>query len=204
MITLTAEKIGHHYAGRTILKDISFSINSGQCLAIVGPNGSGKSTLVKILSGLLSAKTGTHEYSESTEPLENFQRRIGLVTPYLQLYRDLTALENLTFFASAHQIALDNERIKALFAEVGLVGREHDALRSYSSGMMQRAKYIMALYHQPDILILDEPTANLDQSGCDMVYALIEKMRSEKLVVLATNEPREAALADKGVPVVTK
>jgi len=204
MITLTAEKIGHHYAGRTILKDISFSINSGQCLAIVGPNGSGKSTLVKILSGLLSAKAGTYEYSESVGPLQRLQRRIGLVTPYLQLYRDLTALENLAFFASAHQVALDNERIKALFTEVGLAGREHDALRSYSSGMMQRAKYVMALYHQPDILILDEPTANLDQSGCDMVYALIERMRSDKLVVLATNEPREAALADKGVPVVTK
>ena len=133
---------------------------------LTGPNGSGETTLIRIISNLLRPTKGEvsfyqDNYRKSAKELYSV---IGLVGPYLQLYNNLTAFENYTFFAKIRGLNVDVSRFKSLMKRVGLAGRELDELRACSSGMLQRMKYVCALLHQPEILILDEPTSNLDES----------------------------------------
>lgn len=202
MITLTVNNLGYYYSTRRIFKDLSFIQNNGECVAITGPNGSGKSTLVRVISGLLMPKSGSVLFEKSGAPLLSVQHSLGLVTPWIQLYRDLSAKENMQLFASAHQVQIEEQRIDELFKRVGLEGRQHEPLKGYSSGMIQRAKYACALYHHPEIVVLDEPTANLDQEGREMVLDLVEELRKDKLLIIATNEAAEVELADRVVSVV--
>lgn len=198
---IQAKDISKHFNRRRIFSDISFRVNSGESLVITGPNGSGKSTLVKIIAGLLAPTAGKVEFHDGAHKLERdfTYLHIGLVSPYLQMYKDLTAWENLTFFARARNRSVDETRLKKLLKQVSLLGREHDELKTYSSGMLQRIKYVAALYHQPEILILDEPTANLDKQGCRMVYEIIEQQKQDKILILATNEPDEVRFGMKHV-----
>ncbi len=202
MMTLTVKNLGYYYSTRSIFKNLVFEQKSGECLAITGPNGSGKSTLVRILTGLLTPKSGSVTYHKAGEALTSVQHTLGLVTPWIQLYRDLSALENMQLFAAAHQVDDAEERMEELFSKVGLEGRQDEPLKEYSSGMIQRAKYACALYHQPEIIVLDEPTANLDQEGRSMVLDLVEELRKDKLLIIATNEAEEVELADRTESVV--
>jgi len=163
-------------------------------MTVTGPNGSGKSTLVKILSGLMRPSGGLVEYFLNNHKLgaEDHFRYVGFVAPYLQLYSRLTGWENVQFFAKILGVGKTREEFLELFAQFGLKGREHDSLYTYSSGMRQRMRYVVALMHQPPILILDEPTSNLDVHGVKIVYELIQKRAAKQIVIIATNEPDEA------------
>ena len=122
-----------------------------------------------------------------------------MVGPYLQLYNNLTALENYSFFAKIRGLSINISYFKALMKRMGLAGRELDELRTYSSGMLQRMKYVCALLHQPEILVLDEPTSNLDEKGCSIVHQIMQEQKKEKILILATNEPGEIKFGDKKV-----
>ncbi|RMF58337.1 MAG: ABC transporter ATP-binding protein [Calditrichaeota bacterium] len=200
-MVVEAKGLTKHFNRRTIFSDISFHLEDGESLVITGPNGSGKSTLVKIISGLLTPTSGTIEFYNDGKllPAEVKYHQLGLVSPYLQLYKDLTAWENLTFFARTRDSKVDESRLKMLLKRVGLGGREHDELKTYSSGMIQRIKYVAALYHQPRILILDEPTANLDEKGAKIVYEIIKEQTSRHILIIATNEPDEVKFGMKHV-----
>lgn len=122
---------------------------------------------------------------------------VGFVAPYLELYGEFTAVENLRLEARARGMKRkDQEWLDEILRLVGLFNRRNDELRSFSSGMKQRLKYAAALLHEPQVLVLDEPTANLDAAGIDMVFALIDKYRKDRIVVIATNDEQEAALGD--------
>lgn len=204
MVRLSANGLQKHFNLRKIFSGISFDVSAGQCLAISGANGAGKSTLVKIICGLLQPNSGTvalYKAAVTDQPLNQnspeFQNAIGFVAPYLQLYRDLSARENVELLARARHGKPDGQRLAALFQQMGLQKRENDLLKTYSSGMLQRAKYVAALYHQPDLLILDEPGANLDDSGKEIVHRIIADQKQRGLVVVATNEADEVALGDQ-------
>ncbi|MCB0262265.1 MAG: ABC transporter ATP-binding protein [Calditrichia bacterium] len=200
---ITADNISKYFQRRQVLKNIHFQIDSPGALVVTGPNGSGKSTLVRIICGLMGASSGTVNFIENGKTLDQIDaaQQIGLVSPYLQLYKDLTAWENLSFFAKSRTGHVEKKRILELLTAVGLNNRLHDPLRAYSSGMLQRVKYAAALYHQPKILILDEPTANLDETGKQWVYSIIETYRQSNIVIIATNEPEEVVLATQRVDV---
>lgn len=208
---IIANNIEKRFNHRQVLRGISFELAEADSLVITGPNGSGKTTLVKMICGLLSPTRGSIEYyiddhKTGAERVykagaEKVYERIGLVGPYLQLYKDLTAWENLAFFARVRHGKIDREKIGKLMARVGLAGREHDALKTYSSGMLQRIKYVAALYHDPRALILDEPTANLDEKGKKLVYEIIEEQKRKNIVIIATNEAEEISFAAKRVDV---
>ena len=172
-------------------------------MAIAGPNGGGKTTLVRLICGLLTPTGGSIRFFDHDSEIENDQvvRNIGLVGPYLQFYKDLTVWENLSFFANARFGKVDRPRILELLDSFGLKGRQHDPLKTYSSGMLQRVKYVAALYHAPEMLILDEPTSNLDEKGKQRVYEIIASQRKNGIVLIATNEPEEIALAGERVDV---
>jgi heme exporter protein A len=181
---------------------IEAEVFSGQVLAITGPNGAGKSTLLRIIAGLLPPAQGAVEVTVDGMPRDAQARRrfIGYVAPDLTLYRELSGAENLEFFAQLRGISLTREDMIALLTEVGLRGRGRDLVRTYSSGMRQRLKYAFALLDHPRILLLDEPTANLDTDGCAMVERVIAAQRTRPgggLTILATNEPEETTWGDR-------
>ena len=203
---ITADGIYKQFHVRRVLKGISFTVEKGQSVVITGPNGSGKSTLIKILSGLLRPSRGTVQYFNGDTPRQPTELlpAIGLVSPYLQLYPDLTAKEHLEFFGKMRGISGPFQKGLQFMAQFGLKGREADLIKTYSSGMLQRMKYVLALLHQPAVLFVDEPSSNLDEEGKETVYALIREYKHDHIVILATNEPQEIHLGDIRVDVTAQ
>ena len=175
---------------RLIFKNISVKLNSPAVIGISGRNGAGKSTFVKILAGLISPTKGKiNHYSENgVLPNEKIFNSLGFVSPYLVLYDEFTATENLYYFCKIRDVKYDKSFAKELLEKVNLYDRRNDLVKTYSSGMKQRLKYAFALIHKPNLLILDEPTSNLDNSGKDVVYSFIENYGKDKLVIVASNE----------------
>jgi heme exporter protein A len=201
MWKVEAKNITQTFNQRNIFKNISFEVQSGESLVLTGPNGSGKTTMIRIICNLLRPISGNVDYvfGDQKKEAKDLYSTIGLVGPYLQLYNNLTALENYSFFAKIRGLSIDISYFKVLMKKMGLAGRELDELRTYSSGMLQRMKYVCALLHQPEILVLDEPTSNLDEKGCDIVYQIMQDQKKEKVLILATNEPGEIKFGDKKV-----
>ncbi len=205
MWKIVATKITQQFNQRTIFKDISFELKSGESIVFVGPNGSGKTTLIRIICQLIRPRGGevTFYRGDSEIPQDQLYPYLGLVGPYLQLYNNLTALENYRFFAKIRGLEIEISQFKNLMETFGLRGREMDELSSYSSGMLQRVKYVMALIHQPPILILDEPTSNLDDKGTQVVYELMQTQKKDKILIIATNEPEEFRFGEKQIQLVS-
>ena len=202
---LIVENIGMKFGEKRIFQNINFELSPGKSAAIVGPNGSGKTTLVRIISGLLRPTIGKVKYIEDNEHIavQNFHKDLGLVGPYLQLYEELTAKENLTFFAKIKRISHPEEKIKSLMERMNLTGREDDQVKTYSSGMRQRLKYIFALLGDPKILILDEPTSNLDSDGIDRVYTIMNEQKEKNILLIATNDQSDLKYGDFQVEVTS-
>lgn len=196
---LTATHINKSFAARKILKDISFSVSRGQSLAITGQNGSGKTTLIKILCALVRADTGAINFEKDNKVVRDFKYSFSLVGPYLQLYDELSAFENLRFCARLKKTYSNDDNIYKLIEMVGLKGRAHDYVKTFSSGMKQRLKYVFALQTQPDVLYLDEPTSNLDKQGIEFVYNMMDQFKKENILVFATNDEQDLKLADQVV-----
>ncbi|PQJ34218.1 heme ABC exporter, ATP-binding protein CcmA [Salinibacter sp. 10B] len=202
MPTLTADQLGHRYGSLLLFRRLSFTLENQESLAVTGANGAGKSTLLRILAGVLSPKAGHvtltvdgEATSDATHPL-----RVGLVAPYLGLYDSLTARENLAFLAKARRLSNADARMEAALDEVGLSDRADDPVAAFSSGMQQRVKYAAALLASPPLLLLDEPSANLDAAGRDMVERVIARQRDrDGMVVVATNRPDEASRHDRAL-----
>ena len=195
-ISIRLENVEHHFGLRRVFQGVSMQVQTGEIGVIMGANGAGKSTLLKIIAGLLPPTSGTAQVTVDGIELDAMQRRqvLGYVAPDLTLYRELTGVENLEFFARVRGIRLERSRLKTLLELVGLKGRGRDLVGAYSSGMRQRLKYAFALLGQPPILLLDEPTANLDVDGVAIVEQIIQTQRTRPgggLVIVATNEPRE-------------
>lgn len=174
---------------RMIFQDVSFSITHHQTLLITGRNGSGKSTLVKILSGVLTPTEGTVTlHHASGQFTEDRSRHIGFVAPYLQLYDEFTAAENLNLTMAIRGLNVQESDIDAHLEMLGILHRKNDPVRTYSSGMKQRVKYAFALLHKPAVLILDEPTSNLDSAGIAVVRTIMQRQREAGILVVATND----------------
>lgn len=195
-LSIQLDRITHRFGARIVFRDISQTVRDGEILVVSGANGSGKSTLLRIIAGLLAATAGRAIVAIGGVELDQGERRheIGFVSPDLVLYRELTAAENLQFFAELHGLHLNREALVEILARVGLRGRGRDAVGAYSSGMRQRLKYAFALLHDPPILLLDEPTANLDTDGIAIVEQIVSAQQRRPgggLTIVATNEPRE-------------
>ncbi len=200
---LSALGIEKSFSGKKILKNISFEVNQGQSLAFTGRNGSGKTTLIRILCALSRADKGEIQFTKEDTSIkrELFKDHFSLVGPYLQLYEELTAFENLNFLARLKSIKGASDKIYSLIEQVGLKGRAHDPVKTYSSGMKQRLKYAFALLSSPDILFLDEPTSNLDKEGIKKVYEIMNNQKQDKILIFATNDDADLNLADKLVQI---
>lgn len=194
--TVELSNLVKYFGRRLIFDGINFSFSSQHIYGISGPNGSGKSTLVKIIANLISPTRGKviHKNNLKEVAYNKLHNNIGFVSPYLFLYDEFTAEENLLHFSNIRGISFNKERSDFLLNELKLIDRKNDLVRGYSSGMKQRLKFIFALLHQPSLIILDEPTSNLDNPGKEKVYELIKKEAENNLVIIASNEDSDIAL----------
>ena len=196
---LTLTGVQKRFNRRTIFQKIELEIRGPGSLAIVGRNGSGKSTLAKIVAGVLSPTSGSVqlELDGAVIPRVERYRHLGFVSSYLTLYDEFTAAENVSLLEAMRSgITPQPSAVDALLAAMGLEARRNDRVGTFSSGMKQRVKYAVALVHRPPLLILDEPTANLDFDGISLVKRVTARQKSEGLLLVATNDPQEANWCD--------
>ncbi|MDP3443479.1 MAG: ABC transporter ATP-binding protein, partial [Ignavibacteria bacterium] len=181
---------------RLIFNNLDLEFSSGNIYGVSGPNGSGKSTFVKIISDLISPTRGKVQHFLNNKQIvsENIHAHLGFVSPYLFLYDEFTAEENINHFARIRGINNYRDYSDQLFNDFGLFERKGDLVKGYSSGMKQRLKFIFALFHSPQLLIFDEPTSNLDNSGKDIVYKKIAEAGKNCLVIVASNEENDLSL----------
>jgi heme exporter protein A len=196
---LSGTRLKKVFNRRVIFQDISFSVEPTQTLLITGRNGSGKSTLVKMLCGLLTPTAGTIQFGRDAGGEVDRLSSVGLVSPYLQMYDEFSAEENLTMSLSIRGLRPNRERAEQMLERVGLHARRRDLVRTYSSGMKQRVKYAFALIHSPSILVLDEPMANLDAQGIQMVRRIMEEHREGGILAVATNDLTDVEKFDEQV-----
>ncbi|MCW3491130.1 ABC transporter ATP-binding protein [Dethiobacter alkaliphilus] len=187
------------YHIRKLFTDVTVTIPDRSVFVVLGHNGAGKTTFLRIMCGLIPATSGQVDYIIEGKTLTPAEKRaqLGLVSPDLQLYDDLTAVENLEFFSEVRGLPFTIDRAREMMEFVGLKGRGHDYVGTYSSGMKQRMKYAYALLHEPHILVLDEPTSNLDEVGVALVDRIIKRQKEKGIVIMATNEPEEVSYGDQ-------
>ena len=185
------------------VSDVSFSLAGGQILGLLGPNGAGKTTTVSMIAGLLTPDRGEvliagHQLAGDTDPAK---RRIGLVPQDLALYDELSARDNLRFFGALYTLtgrALDEAIARALTL-VGLADRARDAVKTFSGGMKRRLNLAAGLLHDPDILLLDEPTVGVDPQSRNAIFENLETLKAQGKALLYTTHYMEEVerLADR-------
>ncbi len=175
------------------LKGITFSVGKNERVALLGPNGSGKTTTVRIISGQIKPTSGKVLIFGKERVDEEVKRKLGVVSHNTFLYEDLTAYENLKFFAGLYEV--DELRIRELLEEFGLWKRRHDLVRNYSRGMKQRLSIARALLNEPDLLILDEPTTGLDVEGRTRLFEMLSNYTSA--MIFTTHNLQEAEMVCK-------
>ncbi|HLL92346.1 MAG TPA: ABC transporter ATP-binding protein [Solirubrobacteraceae bacterium] len=196
MAALELEGLARHYGEREALSDVSLSLGAGQTLVVFGGNGAGKTTLLRILATLLRPHAGSARVLGSRLPDEAWavRGRIGLLGHEPLLYRELTARENLRFHARLHGVA--EERVEQLLEIVAMTGRVNEPLRTLSRGMVQRVAVARAVLHDPELLLLDEPRANLDPAAIELVDPLIGATSGHTRVISSHDPSGGLAEAD--------
>ncbi len=194
--SLEATDVSKSFGRRLIFKALDFKMEGSGIFGIAGANGSGKSTLVKIIAGINSPTSGKIIHKDNGIEIspEKLHNHIGFVSPYLVLYEEFTAWENLGYFADIRGISFNKEKIEDLLNKFLLFPRRNDLVKAYSSGMKQRLKFLFALMHSPNLIILDEPTSNLDNEGKNSVYDIIESEGRNNIVIIASNEDSDLKL----------
>ncbi len=190
--------IGKKFGRRRIFEKVNFKFSAGAPKGISGRNGAGKSTLVKTIANVISPNEGKIEFITNSKKLATAEihNKLGFVAPYLILYSEFSPMENLLYISKIRGISFDSEKAEALLDKFNIYKRRNDLLRGFSSGMLQRMKFVFALYHNPDFILLDEPTSNLDEEGKNTVYEVIDELSKEKLVIVASNEKSDLELCE--------
>ena len=170
------------------LDGISFDLNKGEFLTIFGPNGAGKTTLIKILSGLTRPTSGSACVAgfDTLGTDVRFRREIGVISHASCLYFDLTALENLLFYAKLYSLEYPEVKANQAINEVGLKLRRHDRVRTFSRGMQQRLSIARATLHDPSILFLDEPFTGLDLQATNDLKRYLHTLHTDKRTLIMT------------------
>ena len=184
---IVLDRLGRRYGERPALHDVSLELAAGSTLVVFGPNGAGKSTLLRVLATLLRPSAGTARVLGHDVRAEGWavRGRIGFLGHDALLHGDLTAVENLAYHARLHgfDARAGRSRIAELLAAVGLDRRGEDRVHTYSRGMVQRLAVCRAVLHDPEVLLLDEPRANLDPAGSELVDPLIGRASGRTRVV---------------------
>ena len=186
-----------------LFKNISLNLRGGQIIGITGANGAGKSTFLKLAGKIIRPDSGEVKFinsqNHSTFLIPNSKLQFAAVTPEMKIYDSLTAQENLFFFAKLRGKDLSEEKFFKLGERVGLDLKTFGKTRAenFSTGMRQRLKFAILLSVNADIWLLDEPTANLDDDGREKFFNEIQAAKSDKIILLATNDKTEEKICDE-------
>ncbi|MFW6022908.1 MAG: ATP-binding cassette domain-containing protein [Halanaerobiaceae bacterium] len=192
---ISVENLTKEYGNQLAVDNISFTVKKGEVFGFLGPNGAGKSTTINILLGLLKADSG--ECSILGRDIANLDEdsysKIGVVFEEKNLYTGLTGFENLKFFADLYGI--ERDRIKYLLGKFDLSDAAKKRVKNYSKGMRQRLLLCRALLHEPELLILDEPTGGLDPVSLGVIHqSILDFKKAGKTILLSTHYMEEADL----------
>ncbi len=210
-MSISVNEISKYYGEQKALDKVTFQIEKGEIVGFLGPNGAGKSTLMKILTGYLSASEGVASVNNIllSEDLKAVQRSIGYLPEHNPLYTEMYVREYLSFNASVYKS--DKSRIEEVIDMTGLLPEANKKIEQLSKGYRQRVGLAAALLHDPEVLILDEPTTGLDPNQLTEIRNLILKVGKEKTVFLSTHIMQEVEaicdrviIIDKGVIVADK
>ena len=190
------DRLVRRYGEREALSDVSLSLPTGKTVVVFGPNGAGKTTLLRVLATLLRPHSGAVTVLDRQLPDEAWRvrGRIGLLGHEPLLYRELTPRENLRYHARLHDVP--QERVQERLQAVSMTNRADEPLRTLSRGMVQRVAVARATLHDPELLLLDEPYANLDPAAIDLVMPLIGAESGRTRVVSSHDPSRGLAEAD--------
>ncbi len=194
--------VGKRFNREWIFRHFTYQFQSGKTYAITGANGSGKSTLLQVIAGSLTHNEGSIEINNGQSATgntqitnENFYQQISIAAPYLELIEEMTAKEMLHFHAQFKPLMLGGAEgslsIEEILETVGLQNAINKQIRYYSSGMKQRLKLAQAFFSNTPILLLDEPTTNLDTDGIALYHHLINNYTKDKLVIISSNDKQE-------------
>lgn len=198
MITLQLEQLEKSFGPKKVFEGLNLT-HSQHTLGIAGSNGSGKSTLLKCLASLLPPTKGHVSWQDESNPipLEEVRLRLGYAAPYVNLYDELSCHENLTFLSQVRSQDYNNS-IDQWLQKVGLAKVADQPFGTISTGQRQRLRLAAALFHQPDILLLDEPGSNLDAEGDALIKEIAHQFDiPEKLLIIASNNEQELNLCQK-------
>jgi heme exporter protein A len=199
-------EVSRNFGRRRALNRVSLTARAGTITALLGPNGAGKSTLLAIASTLLSPSSGDVRYgdADARQGGSALRARIGLLAHDLYLYPELTAAENLRFFARVYGLTDVERRVGAALDRAGLAGRRDDSVAGFSRGMRQRLALERALIHDPRLVLLDEPFTGLDEAAREGLRVRLGEVRASGAIVLLTTHDTAAVagLTDASVSLV--
>ena len=191
------ENLGRRFNREWIFKDINYQFVNNQAYALLGINGSGKSTLLQVISGALTPSTGKLIYTQNLQAIdpEKYFQFISLAAPYLELIEDFSLSEVLDFhFKFKSRLnSLDNTAIISL---LGMQKNQHKLIKHFSSGMKQRVKLALAFCSDTPILLLDEPTSNLDTQGTEWYLDMVKQFTTNRITIIGSNQENEYAFCD--------
>jgi ABC-type multidrug transport system ATPase subunit len=191
MYQINLENLGKKFQTEWIFRNLHFQITQGEALAVIGANGSGKSTLLQIIAGNLTATSGKISYQMYNQaiPVEIWYKKIALAAPYLELIEEFTLLELVNFQLKFKKLQ-NNLSSQDFIQQIGLGKAIQKPIKYFSSGMKQRLKLGLAFYTDTPVLLLDEPTTNLDRQGFVWYQSEIQK-NLHRLVIICSNQPAE-------------
>jgi ABC-type multidrug transport system ATPase subunit len=191
---LQLQNLGKRFNRHWIFRRITYEFISGQAYAIIGANGSGKSTLLQIIAGAMQQSEGAILVGQQPQPItENYYQQIAIAAPYIELVEELTLTEFLEFHFKLKPL-IAGQTIASVITYIGLTYAANKQIRYYSSGMKQRVKLAQALFSNAPILLLDEPTTNLDVQGIALYHQLIKNFAANRLLIICSNDEAEIAI----------
>lgn len=188
-MSLEIKKISKKYGDQNALIDVSFSLKKGDIVGFLGPNGAGKTTLMKIITSIIKPDSGDitiNGYDTQKNEIST-KRQIGYLAENNPLYKDMVVTEYLDFIASLYEIENKKDKVKEIIKKTGLEGEIKKKIEELSKGYKQRVGIAAALVHDPNVLILDEPTTGLDPNQLIEIRKLIQEIGQEKIVLLSTH-----------------
>lgn len=190
-LVITFDDVSLSFGRRELFKKFSLKLRGGKIIGVTGANGAGKSTFLKLAGKILKPDSGAVNFPAD--------KKIAAVAPEMKIYDNLTAIENLKFFSELRGKNLSAEKILELGGRVGLELETFGKVRAenFSTGMRQRLKFAILLSVDADIWLLDEPTANLDDDGRKKFFKELQAAKSDKIILLATNDRAEVEICDE-------
>ncbi len=186
---IEVKKLFKRFGLKTVLRGLNFQVHEGEFVALLGPNGAGKTTFLRILASLSRPSLGEVRIGgyKLPEQAASVRQRLGVVSHMPLLYGDLTAEENLQFYARMYGVQDEARRIGEVLELVGLAPRRRDLVRTFSRGMQQRLAIGRAVLHDPDVMLFDEPHTGLDQDACAMLDSVLREVAARGRTVVMTS-----------------